>query len=176
MMTAGEVSFAGISTLTNLVFRLVLNVNRTYFSSTLSSYMDGLYCRLRLGTFMGYAFLKSERCPMPDRPMAVMTVIGLGAPLFSTRVFASKLLLVGAILAPGQRTVTAVLRVLGKSAAAHCQHSHRVLNRAPWSALDARRRLLQLLLDVFVPQGPVVMGIDATIERRRGERIAAKEG
>jgi hypothetical protein len=50
-----------------------------------------------------------------------------------------------------------------------------VLNRAQGSALDARRRRLQLRLDVFVPQGPVVMGIDATIERR-GERIAAQGG
>jgi hypothetical protein len=57
---------------------------------------------------------------MPDVLMAIMTVIGVFAPLFSKRVFASvKLLLVGAILAPGQRTVTAVLRVMGKSADAH---------------------------------------------------------
>lgn len=112
---------------------------------------------------------------MSDLPMAVMTVIGIFGPLFSTRVFASvKLLLVGAILAPGKRTVTAVLRVLGKSADAHFQNYHRVLNRAQWSSLEASRRLLGLLLDVFVPAGPVVMGIDETIERRRGERIAAK--
>jgi hypothetical protein len=112
---------------------------------------------------------------MPDVPMAIMTVIGVFAPLFSKRVFASvKLLLVGAILAPGKRTVTAVLRVLGKSADAHFQNYHRVLNRAQWSSLEASRRLLGLLLDVFVPEGPVVIGIDETIERRRGERISAK--
>jgi hypothetical protein len=112
---------------------------------------------------------------MPDLPMALMTVIGVFAPLFSKRVFAYvKLLLVGAILAPGKRTVTAVLRVLGKSADAHFQNYHRVLNRAQWSPLAASRRLLGLLLDVFVPEGPVVMGIDETIERRRGERISAK--
>jgi hypothetical protein len=34
--------------------------------------------------------------------------------------------------------------------------------------------LLGLLLDAFVPNGPVVMGLDETIERRRGEKIAAK--
>jgi DDE superfamily endonuclease len=112
---------------------------------------------------------------MADFPMAIMTVLGAFAPLFSQRVFASvKLLLVGAILAPGKRTVTAVLRVLGRSADAHDQNYHRVLNRAQWSSLSASRRLLGLLLDVFVPEGPVVMGIDETIERRRGERISAK--
>lgn len=112
---------------------------------------------------------------MSDLPMAVMTVISAFAPLFSRRVFGSvKLLLVGAILAPGKRTVTAVLRVLGKSADAHFQNYHRVLNRAQWSSLEASRRLLGLLLDAFVPEGPVVMGIDETIERRRGERLSAK--
>jgi DDE superfamily endonuclease len=112
---------------------------------------------------------------MPDVPMALMTVISVFAPRFSKRVLASvKLLLVGAILAPSKRTVTAVLRVLGKSADAHFQNYHRVLNRAQWSSLEASRRLLGLLLDVFVPEGPVVMGIDETIERRRGERISAK--
>jgi DDE superfamily endonuclease len=112
---------------------------------------------------------------MPDSPMAIMTVLGAFAPLFSTRVFASvNLLLVGVILAPGKRTVTAVLRVLGKSADAHYQTYHRVLNRAHWSSLAASRRLLGLMLDVFVPAGPVVMGIDETIERRSGERISAK--
>jgi hypothetical protein len=34
--------------------------------------------------------------------------------------------------------------------------------------------LLTRLLDAFVPEGPVVMGIDETIERRRGEKIAAQ--
>jgi DDE superfamily endonuclease len=112
---------------------------------------------------------------MPDGPMAIMTVSGGFAPRFSKRVLASvKLLVVGAILAPGQRTVTAVLRVMGNSAEALFQNYHRVLHRAQWSALDASRRLLELLVDVVVPQGPVVMGIDETIERRRGERITAK--
>jgi hypothetical protein len=112
---------------------------------------------------------------MPDLPMAMITVIGAFAPLFSRRIFAYvKLLLVGAILAPGQRTVTAVLRVMGKSAEAHFQNYYRVLNRAQWSSLDASHRLLQLLLDAFVPEGPVIIGIDETIERRRGERISAK--
>jgi hypothetical protein len=107
--------------------------------------------------------------------MAMMTVIGAFAPRFSRRILMHvKLLLVGAMLAPGQRTVTAVLRVMGKSGEAHGQHDHRVLNRAPWSALDARRRVLGRLLDAFAPQGPVGLGIDATMERRHGEQSAAK--
>jgi len=34
--------------------------------------------------------------------------------------------------------------------------------------------LLGLLLDAFVPAGPVLLGLDDTIERRRGKCISAK--
>jgi hypothetical protein len=112
---------------------------------------------------------------MPALPLAIATVIGAFAPLFSKRVFEhATLLLVGAILAPGRRTVAAVLRVMGKGQDGHFQNYHRVLNRAHWSPLDTSRVLLGLLLDAFVPEGPVVIGIDETIERRRGAKISAK--
>ncbi len=48
---------------------------------------------------------------------------------------------------------------------------HRLLNRAVWSPRAASRLLLGLLLDAFAPSGPVLLGIDETIERRRGRRI-----
>jgi hypothetical protein len=112
---------------------------------------------------------------MPDVPTAIMTVLGTFASLFSRRVLAYvNWLLVGAILAPGKRTVTAVWRIIGHSTEVHFQNYHRVLNRAQWSSLEARRRLLGLLLDVFVPAAPLIMGIDETIERRRGARMSAK--
>jgi len=96
-------------------------------------------------------------------------------PFFSKRVWAlALLLLVGAILAPGKRTVTAVLRILGLSQEPHFQNFHRVLNRAVWSNLALSACLLPLLLNTFLPHGPVVLGIDETIERRRGAQIRAK--
>src|SRR5919108_5068456 len=107
-----------------------------------------------------YPRLSDVRCPMPGLPCALITVIRAFARLFSKRVFEhATLLLVGAILAPGTRTVTAVLRVMGKSADGHFHNYHRVFNRARWSSLDASRILPGLLLDAFVPRGPVVMGI-----------------
>jgi DDE superfamily endonuclease len=114
---------------------------------------------------------------MSTRPLAMATVMGAFVPLFSKRTFKhAKLLLVGAILAPGKRPVTAVLRVMGKSPDAHFQHYPRILNRARWSSLAANRLLLTLLLDAFVLEGPVVMGIDETIERRREERKSRRRG
>jgi DDE superfamily endonuclease len=51
----------------------------------------------------------------------------------------------GAVLAPGKRTVTAMLQMMGRSAASDFQTYHRVLNRAVWSPLTASRLLLRLL-------------------------------
>src|SRR5262245_48547087 len=83
-------------------------------------------------------------------------------------------LLTGAILAPGVRTVTSVLRVLGRAGERRFVNYHRVLNRAPWSPRAASRLLRRLLLRTFAPRGPLVFGIDDTLERRRGKCIRAK--
>jgi hypothetical protein len=80
----------------------------------------------------------------------------------------------GAILAPGKRTVTSALRVMGLSQDAQFQNYHRVLNRALWSGLAASQILLGLLVSAFAATGTIVLGLDDTIERRRGEKITAK--
>jgi DDE superfamily endonuclease len=97
------------------------------------------------------------------------------APLFSDRVGRhAQVLLWGAILAPGKRTVTSCLRIVGLGGEHRFVNYHRVLNRVRWSGRAASRLLLGLLVQRFVPQGPLVLGIDDTIERRRGKRISAK--
>lgn len=107
--------------------------------------------------------------------MEILSVMSLFAPLFSHRVWTSAMvLIVGAILAPGKRTVSAILRAMGLSQTPNYQTYHRVLNRAVWSSLAASRILLIHLVAVFVPKGPLLMGIDDTIERRRGSKIVAK--
>ncbi len=112
---------------------------------------------------------------MPCLPSRFAAVILAFAPLFFQRSWRhAEVLLTGAILAPGKRTVTSLLRIMGFAHERRFVNYHRVLNRAGWSARAASRVLLRLLLDVFVPTGPVVLGIDDTIERRRGKCIAAK--
>ena len=52
---------------------------------------------------------------------------------------------------------------------------HEVLNRAVWSPREAARILLWLLLQYLNPgDGPLIFGIDETLERRRGARIRAR--
>jgi hypothetical protein len=108
-------------------------------------------------------------------PSEYLTLIQVFAPLFSKRVWSHmQILVIGAILAPGKRTVTAVLRIMGLSQEKHFQNYHRVLNRAVWSSLEISYRLLTLLIATFASVGDLVMGIDDTIERRRGEKIKAR--
>jgi len=103
------------------------------------------------------------------------TILSTFAGLFSKRIWQHvQILVVGAILAPGQRTVTAVLRIMGLSAEKHFQNFHRVLNRAVWSSREASRVLLGMLVAAFALFGPIVLGMDDTIERRRGDKIKAK--
>lgn len=108
-------------------------------------------------------------------PPDMITLLLPFAPLFSQPVFLpAQLLLVGAILAPGKRTVTSALRVMGLAEATHFQNYPRVLNRARWSNRKAAGILLRLLVRTLVPRGPLLCGIDETLERRRGAKIAAK--
>ena len=103
------------------------------------------------------------------------TLLNHFRPYFSKRVWKlAVVLLIGAILTPGKRTVTAILRIMGLSQERHFQNYHRVLNRAVWSNLFLSAILLRLLLNTFLPIGTVVVGIDETIERRRGKKIKAK--
>jgi hypothetical protein len=113
---------------------------------------------------------------MRNLPGAIIQVLRQFELLFSERVWEwAKILLVGAILAPGKRTVTAALRVMGLSEEAQFQNYHRVLNRDKWSSRAVSRVLLRLLLNAFVPpDAPVILGLDDHIERRRGKKIAAK--
>ena len=113
---------------------------------------------------------------MEALPREIVRVLRAFEDVFSERIWDwVPVLVVGAILTPGQRTVTAVLRVMGLSEERQYQNYHRVLNRARWSSRELSRRLLGLLVRVFVPgAGPVVIGLDETIERRRGAKIAAK--
>jgi DDE superfamily endonuclease len=113
---------------------------------------------------------------MPPLPETILLVLAPFALLFSQRVWLhAQTLLVGALLTPGTRTVTAALRAVGLAAERHFTNYHRVLNRATWSTRQASRMLLGLLMTCLVPPGaPIVLGADDTVERRSGRRIKAK--
>ncbi len=70
----------------------------------------------------------------------------------------AQLLLLGALLAPGQRTVSRILRIVGLRRERHFVNYHRVLNRAVWNSRQEARLLLGLLINTFVSTGPIVLG------------------
>src|ERR1700759_5514063 len=86
----------------------------------------------------------------------------------------AQMLLLGALLVPGQRTVCSILRIIGLRQERHFVTWHRVLNRAVWNSRLAARVLLGLLVRTVAPNGPGLWGLDDSIERRRSKRISAK--
>lgn len=108
-------------------------------------------------------------------PARFAAVILCFTPLFFQRSWRhAEVLLLGAILVPGRRTVTSILRISGLARERRFVNYHRVLNRAAWNGRAVAQVLIGLLLEAFRPTGPVLLGLDETIERRRGKRISAK--
>ena len=92
----------------------------------------------------------------------------------------AQLLLVGAILTTGQRTVAAALRVMGRSDQDDYSRYHEVLNRAVWSSRAVARVLLVLLLQhLDRGDGPLIFGIRSfdqsgnpgTVSRRQDQGV-----
>ncbi len=113
---------------------------------------------------------------MRTLPTTMIRVLAPFAPLFSKRVFQhAQTLVAGAILTPGRRTVSSALRAMGLDQEKRFHRYHRVLSRANWSSREASGVLLRLVVKAFVPEGdPLVVGIDETLERRWGKKIAAR--
>ncbi len=112
---------------------------------------------------------------MRTLPAKMLHLLNPFMALFSRRLWPHvQVLLAGAVLTPGKRTVSAALRVMGLGQTEHFQCYHRVLNRAVWSGREASRVLLRLLVKTFMPNGPLVIGVDETLQRRWGKKIAAK--
>ena len=107
---------------------------------------------------------------------SMIRVVAPFAPLFSTSVWQHvQLLLAGAILSPGKKSIASALRAVGLQNERHFCRYHPVLNHAIWSSREASHVLLGLLVEAFVPKGPLVLGIDETLERRQGKKISEKD-
>lgn len=109
-------------------------------------------------------------------PNEIMAVLIPFAQAFNYRIWDMvQIMVIGAILTPGKRTVTAILRTMGLQDDAQFQNYHRVLNRAKWSGLVVSKILFGLLVAAFVISGvALVIGADDTIERRKGKKIKEK--
>lgn len=113
---------------------------------------------------------------MQTLPGTIIKVLSPFRPMFDKRTWRKgKELLIGSILSTGKRTVTTALQVMGHQADKSYAKYHHVLNRAKWSAREGSKTLLTLMLkQLDKAEGPLVFGIDETIERRWGPRIKAR--
>ena len=113
---------------------------------------------------------------MPTLPAVMVTLLLPFERLFDPRTWRkAQLLAMGAILSPGKRTVSSALNILGIGQHGDFASYHHVLNRARWSPLQLSRVLLLLVAGrLGSSTEPLVFGIDETVERRWGRKIAAK--
>lgn len=93
-------------------------------------------------------------------PVEITSILLPFAALFTKPVWGhAQTLVMGAILTTGKRTII----VMGLNQEEHFQNYHRVLNRTVWSSLEASRILLMIMVSAFIPEGPIIIGIDDTI-------------
>src|ERR671924_2174296 len=105
---------------------------------------------------------------LPAPGPEVVALLQTFAVVFTRPTFAhAVVLLYGAILTPGRRTVAGALRAVGLRDERHFTSYHRVLNRAVWSPLRLSRLLLELIVSTLLPsQAPVMLVVDTTLVRR----------
>ena len=97
-------------------------------------------------------------------PPILATWLSVFRPCFTAPVWNRILVLVaGAVLAPGKRTVTQVLRVMGLADDPGFRRYHKALSRACWDGQAVARRLLLYIIERLLPDGEMVVGVDDTI-------------
>lgn len=113
---------------------------------------------------------------MPSPSPEIIQLLSVFSDAITVPTYKKAMVLIfGTILAPGRRTVTAALRMMGLGEDPNYSKYHRVLNRDRWSPWVVSRILLSLIILFFVPPGvPLLLVIDETLERRRGKRIKYK--
>ena len=113
---------------------------------------------------------------MPSPSQEIIQLLSVFAIAFTVPTFKNMTVLVcGAILTPGRRTVTAVLRVMGLADRPDFGKYHRVLNRARWQPMLLSRLLLGLIIKLCLPVGAsLTLAVDETLERRWGRKIKYK--
>lgn len=112
---------------------------------------------------------------MFELPAQIITLLFYFAPIFTKPTWEhAKTLAIGAILCPGARRITSVLKIMGLSQERRFEKYHRFLNRSQWNSLHLARILLGLLLQLLPENYPILIAVDETLERRKGKKIKAK--
>ena len=84
------------------------------------------------------------------------------------------LLALAAILTLRGRTIANLLRCLGSLAPGHPSSYHRIFSRDRWSSWTLARCFAQKVLARFVPEGPIELAGDDTVEEHPGKNVYGK--
>jgi hypothetical protein len=108
-------------------------------------------------------------------PTAALPFLSALAPVFTRPTYRRFLLLMGgALLTPGRRTVTNLLRTVAPLVDGHRTTYQRVFSLARWSALHLACALSRFVLRHLLPHGRVVLVGDDTVAGHPGRRVYGK--
>jgi hypothetical protein len=82
--------------------------------------------------------------------------------------------LLGAILTTGRRTMANILRTVGGLAKGDTSSFNRVFSQARWSGLQAACILARFIIRHFYPQGVILLAGDDTVDEHRGKKVYGK--
>jgi hypothetical protein len=84
------------------------------------------------------------------------------------------LLAVGAILAMGRRTTTAILSTVRTAAEGHPSSYHRVFSRSPWSPWVLGKVLAAVVLELVPSELAAILSVDDTVAHHKGTHVYGK--
>lgn len=115
---------------------------------------------------------ESDMLPLPLAAEPLLTSFSVA---FSQRLFQrAMVLLVGAVLTMGRRTVTSVLWTVRSIAEGHFTSYHRVLSRGRWSLWVLGKVLATAVLAMIPENQPAVAPMDDTVTEHRGKKVYGK--
>ena len=109
--------------------------------------------------------------PLPQvaEPLLMSLSIAFTQPTFN-RIL---VLIAGAVLAKGRRTITSILWIVRGLAPGHLTDYHRVFSRASWSLFPLGQVLAAAIVQ-WLPDGPIAVAIDDTTAQHRGKKVYGK--
>jgi len=108
--------------------------------------------------------------PSVAEPLLMSFSIAFTEPTFQR----SLVLLVGAILAKGRRTITNLLWNVGDLAEGDPSDYHRVLSRAPWSLWKLGRVLATAVIELAAHEDWIRVVVDCTVAEHKGKKVYGK--
>ena len=84
------------------------------------------------------------------------------------------IVLVALVLTVGSRTVSNVLRTIGRLGPGDASSYHRLFSKRRWSTWKLSRALIAFILEHWVPEGPVALAGDDSVDGHPGKKVYGK--